>query len=166
MIAISAPGRILSLFMKIRHMRWRDRFLYAEALVYLSWISPAIRLVPFRVIGRMASRPVRGREPEPGERRILIYRIRRAIAGCAKRVPWECVCFQQGLAAHLMLRRRGVASTLYYGAANDSVKGLNAHVWVRAGDIDVIGTENASEFAILARFPHTRTIVHTVSDDR
>jgi hypothetical protein len=134
-------------------MSWQDRFLHAEALAYLSYATLAIRFLSFRKIGRIAAVPLRG-EP-PGSEQLLpfIRRVRGAIMCCAKQLPWECVCFPQGLAAQLMLRRRGIRSTLYYGAANDKIKGLNAHVWVRVGDIDVIGTENASDFAILARFP-------------
>jgi hypothetical protein len=63
------------------------------------------------------------------------------------------MCFQQGLAAQLMLRRRGIPSVLYYGAAQDDRSGLYAHVWVRDGDVDVIGGEIADRFAILAAFP-------------
>jgi hypothetical protein len=63
------------------------------------------------------------------------------------------MCFQQGLAAQLMLRRRDIPSVLYYGAAQDDRSGLNAHVWVRDGDIDVIGVEISYRFAVLATFP-------------
>jgi hypothetical protein len=52
-----------------------------------------------------------------------------------------------------MLRRRGVPSVLYYGAALDNGSGLSTHVWVRDGDVDVIGGEIADRFAILATFP-------------
>jgi hypothetical protein len=62
-------------------------------------------------------------------------------------------CFEQGLAAQRMLRRRGVASVLYFGAAPNDRKGLVAHVWVRDGDVDVIGCETADQFAVLAEFP-------------
>jgi hypothetical protein len=68
-------------------------------------------------------------------------------------MPWRTLCFQQGLAAQLMLRRRGIPSVLYYGAAQDDLNGLYAHVWVRDGDVDVIGGEIAYRFAILATFP-------------
>lgn len=29
---------------------------------------------------------------------------------------------------------------------------LKAHVWVRSGDLDIIGCENAADFAILSQF--------------
>jgi hypothetical protein len=52
-----------------------------------------------------------------------------------------------------MLRRRGVASTLYFGVGQDPVDGLTAHVWVRNGAQDVIGCDEAAAFAPLAAFP-------------
>jgi hypothetical protein len=63
------------------------------------------------------------------------------------------MCFEQGLAAQIMLRRRGVPSRLYYGAAQNDQRGLSAHVWVQDGEVNVIGGEIASRFALLATFP-------------
>ena len=52
-----------------------------------------------------------------------------------------------------MLRLRGQASLLYYGARTDDLHGPSAHVWVRLGDQDVVGGEEAARFAVLATFP-------------
>ena len=52
------------------------------------------------------------------------------------------------------LRRRGVDSTLYYGVAPDKQKdGLSAHVWVRVGEVDVVGADNAGDYATVGVFP-------------
>ncbi len=79
--------------------------------------------------------------------------IARAVAAWGRRVPWRAVCFQQGLAAQLMLRRRGLAAALHYGAARDDKGHLVAHVWVRSGETDVIGCEGAERYGLLAVFP-------------
>jgi len=50
-----------------------------------------------------------------------------------------------------MLSRRGRPVSLFYGAALLDGE-LKAHVWVRSGEFDVIGCENASDFAILSQF--------------
>jgi hypothetical protein len=52
-----------------------------------------------------------------------------------------------------MLRRRGISSVLFFGAAPDGESGLAAHVWVRSGDFDVVGGKLATRFAVLASFP-------------
>ena len=94
---------------------------------------------------------------QPGSNRggaspVEVAAIRRAVQAWARRLPWRTMCFEQGLAAHWMLRRRGYSSTLHYGAATIDGE-LKAHVWVRSGDEDVIGCENAGDYALLARFP-------------
>ena len=101
----------------------------------------------------LAARPIRQLKLTAPRRLNKVQRIRWAIITTAARVPWRALCFQQGLAAQLMLRRRGIPSVLYYGAAQDDGNGLYAHVWVRDGDVDVIGGEIAHRFAILATFP-------------
>ncbi|MEO7787159.1 MAG: lasso peptide biosynthesis B2 protein [Sphingomicrobium sp.] len=75
----------------------------------------------------------------------------RAISAVSRRLPWRTLCFEQGLAAHWMLSRRHIRSTLFYGAAMAAGE-LKAHVWVRSGDLDIIGCENAADFAILSQF--------------
>ena len=80
-------------------------------------------------------------------------RVRWAVQAWARHVPWRAVCFQQGLALHWMLRRRGVASVLLYGVAKRGGEGLAAHVWVDVDGATVIGGEEAPNFVCLARFP-------------
>jgi hypothetical protein len=133
---------------------WQDRLLLLDASISLLLAASAIRVLPFRVLGRLAARPVHRSAPSTEERASKLNRIRWAIVVCARRMPWAR-CFQQGLAAQLMLRRRGIGSTLYYGAAPNQQQGLSAHVWVRDGDIDVVGGEIASAYAVLATFPPT-----------
>ncbi len=124
-----------------------------EAVATLAFASLAIRLATFATIARMASRPLAARpNPLPG-RAEAVSRVARAVAAAANRAPWRAVCFQRGLAAHLMLRRRGLPSTLFYGVSDQPGRGLIAHVWVRQADLDVIGCETAAENALLATFP-------------
>ena len=107
--------------------------------------------MPFRHVGRMAGCSIRRPEPPPQARSAEVTSVRWAIVVAARHVPWRAMCFQQGLAAQFMLRRRGIPSVLYYGVAGND--GLSAHVWVRDGDTNVIGGEIASRFALLATFP-------------
>lgn len=137
---------------KFLRLSWLDRLLLLEAGIFLALAGLAIRVLPFRVLGRLAAHPVRRSAP-PAETRVSqVNRIRWAILVWSRRMPWAR-CFQQGLAAQIMLRRRGIRSTLYYGAAPDHQQGLSAHVWVRDGDTDVVGGEVASAYAVLATFP-------------
>ena len=112
--------------------------------------SAAIRLVaPRRLLPALCGH--KAHESAPA-RTTDAATIRRAIEAWARRLPWRTMCFEQGLAAHWMLRRRGLESTLCYGAATIDGE-LKAHVWVKSGDQDVIGCESAGDYALIARFP-------------
>jgi hypothetical protein len=124
--------------------------LLAEALATLALASIAIRLLPFRKVAAAASdhgRDARGTDPE------TVQRVAWAVRAWANRVPWRTVCFQKGLALHLMLRRRGIASVLLYGVSPRVDDKLAAHVWIDVGGETVMGGAEAPRFACLARFP-------------
>jgi hypothetical protein len=126
--------------------RW---LLLAEALVALVLASALIAAMPFRRIAALASRGRQGPSASPAQARRLAH----AVDAWGQRVPWRAVCFQRGLAAQLLLRRRGFAASLLYGAARDEQGGLIAHVWVRSGNTDVIGCDGAERYGVLAVFP-------------
>lgn len=135
-----------------------DWILAAEAALCLGLAAAARRVLPFAWLGRLAEWPIRAPAVEGAGRRDAGRRVRLAIEAAVRRAPWPALCFEQALAAQTMLRRRGIASTLYYGAGPQGgdaggSRGLAAHVWVRDGDHDVIGCETAASFAVLASFP-------------
>ena len=131
------------------HDRPAPPLLLAEAGLAVLAASLAIRLVPFRTIAEGLSRGAVGTTPADAE---TAYWLRRAVLAWARRLPWRALCFEQGLAAFVLLRRRGLAATLSYGAA--TIEGeLKAHVWVTSGPTDVVGCENQQDYGLLARFP-------------
>lgn len=138
---------------RFHELSWRNRLLLAEAWFWLAAASVAIAVLPFRVLVRLAAWPRTSGATEPNLRASAVWRVRWAIRACARRAAWRAVCFQQGLAAHWMLRRRGVASELHYGVAPDAEAGLAAHVWVRSGGRDVVGGAVAPRFAPLVSIP-------------
>ncbi|MEP6715423.1 MAG: lasso peptide biosynthesis B2 protein [Terriglobia bacterium] len=143
----------LKLLKKWNAATWSDRAYLCEAVVFLAIATLAIRVLRFSFIARTAAWGGRGTNLDSDERCAISSRVRWAIMACACRVPWRAVCFQRGLAAQWMLRRRGTPSILYYGAAPNRESGLAAHVWVRDGDFDVSGGEGSERFAVLATFP-------------
>jgi hypothetical protein len=130
-----------------------NKLVLGEALLSLALASLAIRLMPFRrtvaLMPAMAGRS----EPADAERDRQIAQCRWAVVAWADRVPWRAVCFQRGLALHLMLRRRGIASVLHYGVSQTGRDGLRAHVWIDAGGRTVMGGAEAPDFQRLASFP-------------
>ena len=120
-----------------------------EAGLAILAASVVIRLVPFkRLAGHLSAIPA----GLPVAQAQQAEEIVRAIRAWAVRLPWRTLCFEQGLSAYWMLRRRRLAATLFYGAATMDGE-FKAHVWVRSGTRDVVGCENAPDYALLAQFP-------------
>jgi len=125
--------------------------LAAEAMTWLVLAGLALRLLSFATVARLASAKIRA--PDHAADETAARRIGWAVDAAAARAPWGPMCFERGLAAHAMLRRRGRNSELCYGARNDGSLGPSAHVWVRSDHADVVGGAEAARFAILAVFP-------------
>ncbi len=124
------------------------RFVEAVCLLALAWA--AIRLLPFRILMRTTSfGPVPGEQPNA---RATGAAVRQAVKRAARRLPWTIVCFPEGLAAHWMLRRRGLPSQLHYGLRPSTEK-LSAHVWVTLAGEVIVGEEAQDPHHCVATFP-------------
>lgn len=127
--------------------------LLLETFVMLLVASLAIRITPFARLAGLMRKRANGSKTAPAS---FAAELRRALEAWNRRLPWRTLCFEQGLAAHWILNHSGYASTLYYGASMAGGE-LNAHVWVRSGELDVIGCENSADFAILSQFSNVRS---------
>ncbi len=131
--------------MKVRTMR---RVYLREAAVRLVLAKLAVRFVTPARLFAWAARPPR--------------RICRFAADEAKWVSWaveylgarpwmNALCLPRALAAHAMLRRRGIASRLCLGVARKNGT-LAAHAWVEIGNDKIVGGAEAERFTRLAEF--------------
>lgn len=138
---------------RVRRTSWSERLILAEAVGALAVSALAIRLFPFKTLAAAAGSVGQGRESKVQAQ--TVEKTRWAIMATAPYLPWKIVCFQEGLALHSMLRRRGIASFLHYGVGQSPERGLSAHVWVSVDGRIVIGEEGAGSHACLATFPPT-----------
>ncbi len=117
------------------------------------WIRLHTR--PFKSLTAWMARPFDAPDLDEADRREAVRRVSWAIRALAERGPLPFVCFPQAIAAHSMLRRRGIPVVLYYGVARNDEKGLHAHVWVKDGEVPVVGCRAAAGFTVLHVFaPH------------
>lgn len=123
-----------------------------EAASYLTAASLAIRFVPFRRLIPLFTRALPCAEVTGAARAQAIADVRRAVLGAAARLPNRPVCFPRAIAAQAMLRRRGVVTTMCYGVNTSPDRGLNAHVWLNAGDEGVVGQEISAQFPVIATY--------------
>jgi hypothetical protein len=133
-----------------RHRRLlsRDGARAVEAAAWLAVARLAVKALPFRVLAkRLGAQHEQTPTAPTGDP--ALPRVAWAVAAAARRLPWRTECLEQALAARTMLRRRGIASTLYLGVAKDPVV---AHAWLRAGDLNVTGGRDVSRYAVVASF--------------
>jgi hypothetical protein len=146
-------ARPTSVIRRFRRLPASERRLALEAIGLLLLARLALSFVPFERIGQWASIDLRRPAPGPDERERIRRGVRSAVTRSARHVPWKAVCFDEGLAAQHMLRRRGIASDLYLGVERKPDGKLGAHVWVRDGEIDIVGGQGAKRFTPLVHFP-------------
>jgi hypothetical protein len=128
---------------------WR-RWLLLEAFAALLISRCALVLLPVRWIFRWLESPVRAApasastDPASSDR---VERVRWAVLTVARYGPMSFVCFPQALAAHAMLRRRGIGSIMHYGVRRSADRQLRAHTWLEVDHRMLLGGESALLFA-------------------
>lgn len=138
----------------------RRRRLIAEAAGWLLLARLALVFVPFPVIARRLGAFVPPTDPRVAAAAAaadaadaaLAREISWAVTRGAAHVPFKAVCLPQAMAARIMLRRRGIASVMHFGAAIGRDKPLDAHAWLDAAGVKVTGYPVAREFAEIACF--------------
>ena len=132
------------------------RFLVVEAIVALGIARMGIAVLPFRWLPRFFTREP-NRPGRSGEaRQAVVTAVRGAIQAAARRLPGQTMCFPRAVAAQSMLRRRGIVTTLYYGAATSEEEGLTTHVWLQDREAGIVGHELAPHYNVLARYTSGR----------
>jgi len=131
--------------MKARTLR---RVYLSEAFVMLAIAKLAVRVVPSSRLFAWADRaPSRVRRFAVDEAEWVSWAVETLGAR-----PWmNALCLPRALAAHAMLRRRGIASKLCLGVARQD-RALIAHAWVEIGGDKVVGGADAGRFTQLATF--------------
>lgn len=131
----------------------RDLLLFAEAWLLLATARLILLFVPFRKITPLLGKTISIQQPLllTGSGEPLQQHIRTAISRAHKRSPWRTACFEQAIAAKIMLKNRKTVSSVYFGIQkkNDSIL---AHAWLESGGTMVTGGKSISPFSLIAGF--------------
>jgi Transglutaminase-like superfamily len=150
---------IRRLLLRFRQVDNRRRALLVEAVMCLLAARLALIFVPFPRLARHIGTFVPPTDPRAtpakagaaDERKLLAEDIGWAVTRSARYLPFKAVCLPQAMAARVMLKRRGVASVMHFGAARGRDK-LDAHAWLDAAGVEVTGYPVAESFAEIACF--------------
>lgn len=154
-VAAIGAGHFMSRWQMFLRRSGRERLLFLEALGGLCWDKARVRFQPFRRLAATVGTPQRETAASlSADDRAVAVAVSWAVQAAARHAPVEFVCLPQALTAQRMLRRRGIATTLYLGVSPDRAKphALAAHAWLRAGDKIVTGEEQAAHHRQLAWF--------------
>ncbi|MFZ2961149.1 MAG: lasso peptide biosynthesis B2 protein [Candidatus Ozemobacteraceae bacterium] len=69
----------------------------------------------------------------------FLRKVAWATNAMSRRMPWKNKCFALAISAKMILRFRGIESTLYLGLKKGGSDDLDAHAWLRCGDFSVTG---------------------------
>ena len=119
-----------------------------EAAIMLLLARLAVRVLPPARLFGWADRPPRKANRFAGDD---VNWVAWAIEHCATQKGMDRACLPRALAAHAMLRRRGIASRLCLGVAR-SGEDIAAHAWIEGGDRTIVGGDDAGRFTQLAAF--------------
>lgn len=126
----------------------RRRPYLREATLMLAFARVAVWLLPPARIFAWANRPQRrSRRFAADQARWVAWSVDTTSAK-----PWiKASCLVSALAAHAMLRRRGIASRLCLGVARDE-DAVAAHAWIEVGRDVIVGVAEATRFTRIAQF--------------
>ena len=144
---------------------WRKniapRLLLLEAPLFLLTARFALALVPFPRLMHLITHPVRRAEVQGAMRAQQRSQVRRAIYTMRQRMHDQTTCLHRAIAAQLMLRRRGISTTLYFGATRRPGEELTIHAWVQDGTEGVVGhiATQKARYHIVAKFPADESLL-------
>lgn len=133
---------------------WADKWLLVQVYLLLGITRLGINTLSFKRLARYFG-PHKVETPATAAPETLAAarRIAWAIRRVSPYTPWVSNCFPQALTAKILLRRRGIPSTLYLGAAfKEDKSGLEAHAWLRCGPMYVTGGKGDEQFGTVGVF--------------
>jgi hypothetical protein len=142
-----------SFYSKVRKVSGRDWCLFVRAIYWTGIARILIVFVPLKrfsfLLGTHMKVTPETAVPENME---ILKAVGIAISRASRFVPWRCKCYEQAIAAKMILRGYGLETTLYYGIAKEQDKKLIAHAWVRCGDYIVTGRLGMKRFTVVGTF--------------
>jgi hypothetical protein len=127
-------------------------FRIAQAWGYLLLFKALIRFVDFSkwaVKGKLCvAETLHTSTPlEWSEIHKVLTALRRAIAW----LPIKSVCLDQALCVQVMLKKKGILTTVYVGMRHEEGQ-WKSHAWVRYGDCDIWGTDPSVQYTIVSSY--------------
>lgn len=136
-------------------IQFQEFILFLEAWIFLALSRLLLLLIPFKKLAPLLGKAVFESNTKEASviQLITLNQISIAIARGCHYSFWRTKCFEQGLSAKMMLRRRGLTGIIYFGVnKNKDTKNMNAHAWVLSNGIIVTGGKNLEQYTVISSF--------------
>jgi hypothetical protein len=134
----------------------RQKLLHLEAFTFITISRFLIVFIPFKKLAnRIGNLNQESSLNISTEQQVIGLEIGKLIKKVSQFTPFRSLCFEQALTCKLMLNRRKISSTIYFGLLkkekNDG-KDLKAHAWLRSGENYLTGNKGKNHFTVVAKF--------------
>lgn len=135
---------------KFIRLPFKSKLMMFEALFLSAYYRFQILHVPFAKLSKKIG--IHGFETSESENyKDVVMAVRNVVEPVCRHTLWESKCLVRALTAKKILNKRGFPCTLYMGVAPGNDGNMEAHAWLRAGDMYVTGG-NGSGYAVTAVF--------------
>jgi hypothetical protein len=128
-----------------------DYTLFAEAWIFLALGRLMLVFIPFKKIAKFLGKPMHESPAATLKDPFITGKLSMAIARAGKYSPWRTKCFEQAIAAKIMLQLRGIGSTVYFGVYKTTTA-MQAHAWLTCNATIVTGGPDVSKFTVISWF--------------
>ena len=126
-----------------------NKWLLLRATAWLAIARIMLTVMPFRQLSARLSAKSHSPQIEPDPD--LLQRITYAVSAAANNVPWRSDCFPQTIAARMLLKSYGLASTIHFGVDRVGEEVLEGHAWLTCGETVVTGAAELDRYAEVHR---------------
>lgn len=135
-------------------LKWDQKLLLTEALLLLGISRFILKIIEFKKIAPHLGKHMKKHVDANNTEHLLseAKKVRWAVSIMNKYTPWESKCLVQAMTAKIMLKRRGIKSTIYLGVARDEEGKMIAHAWLESCGIILTGAKGSEKFTVVSIF--------------
>lgn len=130
--------------------------LFLEAWIFLCLARVILIFVPFKKVVKLLGNNANLENetmtlPKNTSNQI---KIQLSISRGCKYSFWRTMCFEQALAAKMMLKRRNIYSRIYFGVKKSNLESnkMQAHAWLDSEGVTLTGNQGKESFTIVGIF--------------
>lgn len=136
-------------FYKVFIIPKKERKLFFEAYFISLRVRCNLILYPFNKYSQKLGEKGKVSENQLLQDTELLSQIKHAIKRVVKYSFWRNKCLEQSITAKIMLSKRKIESTIYFGVRKKNEK-LEAHAWLKTGDNFVIGERQCETYTVVS----------------